>query len=123
MFRECASCGTGLEAAYLLAQRSDERSALMRQTIAGACYRCQRLRLAAAEDFMRAADEVRVIARLAGPELAHTPMGPHRYASPYSRMLMAVMSARARCEELKMWPTSWTTHRPPLFYGDERGTE
>lgn len=133
----CRVCGTDMRGNRVLAavrlnaiprgtihQPDREREALTladlaRQMSCGICDSCQRLRQAAALDYMRAADEVRILDSLGVRWAVLSGVRPQIH-SPFARMLDRVKDAERRCVELKMWPDSWTTKRPPLFYGDER---
>lgn len=84
-----------------------------------ACERCNGDRLAAASEFIHAAEAVRLMSRAGAHIVAHH-RRPPKYRSPLEHAMHRLDAANIQCVRLKMWPAERSTRKPPWFYGDER---
>lgn len=118
----CECCGRNIMALPVRADLAlvTDRTDLVRQLRNGVCDPCSRLRITAAVDYIRAADAVRVLAKVGIGWEIRGGFYPDQ-SNGFAALLERVKTAEHRCEELKMWPRHGGTKRPPWFYGDERG--
>jgi hypothetical protein len=97
---QCRVCRDWLEPLYTKARSDAERESALRQMDNGMCDECQRKRWAAAVEYLRAADQIRVVTRMFARAAMKTP-------SPHLGLMFELRSrvhlAEARCVALKMW--------------------
>ena len=86
----------------------------------GACEGCNLARLHAANEYIHAANMVRLMAGFGATVTTDgrriLPTGHGRF----ERALARLGYADRKCVRLKMWRPDRSTRRPPWFYGDER---
>jgi hypothetical protein len=103
--RYCFACGVDIVHAPMSA--AGRFHAIQRQTGNGICDRCQRRRHAAAVEYLRASDAVRLMQQLGAARLTsgiwHC---PPTMGTAFDRAVQRVQAADAACIALKMWPAS-----------------
>ena len=101
----CRVCAMDLRAAWARAESAAESADWMRQILEGACDACQRLRYAAAMEFIHAADAVRVAWQVARAEFGDLAIDhePFPQCSQEFRIPVRAVDADRRCRELGIW--------------------